>query len=62
MSKKTTRQLEVEINQLLSKIESSDYDDIQQMIADYEQAKKLVDILQKRLTDAENTIKKISKS
>jgi len=59
MSTKKTKQLEEDIHAMLAKLETDQYDDVEQMLADYAQAQKYVHELEKRLESAKNTLKKM---
>jgi len=58
---KTTSELQTELDELLMWFES-DQVDIDEAVTKYEHGLKLVAELQKRLKNAENTIKKITKT
>lgn len=59
--KKSYKDLERELGELLDRIERAEYDDLDQMLADHKAANSLIDKLQTKLTDAQNTIRKVAK-
>ena len=59
--KKTTSQLQAELDTILAWFES-DKIDIDAAVKMYEEGLKLIEQLQERLNTAENTIKKVTKS
>jgi exodeoxyribonuclease VII small subunit len=62
MSKeKTYKQLEKELSEVLDRVESESYEDLDSLLSDYEKGTKLIDELQKRLETAKNSIKKVNK-
>lgn len=60
MKDKSYKQIEAELSQILSRIESGNYDDLDMIIKDYDAGKKLIAELQKRIDTAKNKIKKVN--
>ncbi|MCA9346242.1 exodeoxyribonuclease VII small subunit [Candidatus Saccharibacteria bacterium] len=60
MKDKSYKQIEAELSQILSRIESGNYDDLDMIIKDYDAGKKLIAELQKRIDTAKNRIKKVN--
>lgn len=56
---KSYKQLETELQELLSRVETADYDELETLIGDYEQGMKLIKLLETRLITAKNKITKI---
>lgn len=60
-SKKTTAELQKELDELLLWFES-DQVELDEAVKKYERGAKVIELLQERIKTAENTIKKITKS
>ena len=60
--KKSFKQLESELEQILQKVESSSYDELDDLLQDYESGKKMIAELEARLEKAKNTIVKAKKA
>jgi len=58
---KTYRELEEELHSILERIEESSYDELEDLLEDYDTGVKLVSELQKKLDNAKNKIKKARK-
>ena len=56
---KSFKELEVELGRVMQRVEESNYDELDELLADYEQGKKLIAQLEKRLETAKNSIKKV---
>ncbi len=56
---KSYKELESELQKLLSRVENADYDELELLLADYEQGIKLIKQLEKKLETAKNKISKI---
>ena len=62
MSKeKSFKQLEQELDEVLQRVESANYDELDDLLKDYETGKKLIELLEKKLQTAKNSIKKVHK-
>ena len=62
MSKKTYKELQGELDELLIKFESSSHDDIDAMLEDYEKGMKIIAELESNLSQAEIKLKKMKNS
>lgn len=60
-TEKTFRELERELETVLGRVERAEYDDLDDLLADYETGKKLIDELEKKLVEAQNSINKVAK-
>ncbi len=60
-SEKTFKQLEQELDEILERVESAAYDELDDLLKDYETGKKLIEQLEKKLKSAKNSIKKVKK-
>ncbi len=60
MKEKSYKDLEAELADVLDRVEHSDYDELDDLLLDYEKGKKLIAELEKRLDSAKNSIKKVS--
>jgi exodeoxyribonuclease VII small subunit len=58
---KTYKQLEKELSEVLDRVESESYEDLDSLLSDYEKGTKIIEELQKRLETAKNSIKKVNK-
>jgi exonuclease VII small subunit len=56
--KQSYKQLETELHEVLDRVESSSYDDLDSLIADYNSGMKLINELEAKLKTAKNSIKK----
>ncbi len=56
---KSFRELEQELSFVLSRVEQAEYEELDDLLADYESGKKIISALEKKLTDAKNTIKRV---
>ena len=60
MSKeKTYKELETELSEVLERVENCSYDELDVLLADYEQGIKTIQSLEEKLKNAKNTIKKV---
>ncbi len=60
MSKeKTYKELETELSEVLERVENGSYDELDVLLADYEQGIKTIQSLEEKLKNAKNTIKKV---
>ena len=57
---KSYRELEQELNTILERIENGSYDELDQLLADYDAGKKCIEQLEKRLEIAQTSIKKVT--
>ena len=60
-SKQSYKQLEEELQQILSRVEVGEYENLDDMLKDHEAASKIIKDMQKQLKSAENSIKSIKK-
>jgi exodeoxyribonuclease VII small subunit len=60
--KKSFRQLESELEQIIQKVESKSYEELDDLLQDYAAGKKMIAELESRLEHAKNTIIKAKKS
>jgi exodeoxyribonuclease VII small subunit len=58
IDKKSFKSLEDELASVLNRIENADYDDLDDLLADYEKGSKIIAELEKRLKNAKNQIVK----
>lgn len=56
--KLTYKQLESKLHEVLERVETASYDDLDSLIDDYNSGMKLIEELESRLKIAKNTIKK----
>lgn len=61
MADKTYKELQAELDQLMSVLDDDDLD-VDTAITTYEQASKVIAQLQKHLSSAENKLKKVARS
>ncbi len=59
--KKTYKELEEELQAVLERVENASYDELDEVLKDYDAGTRLIEELQKKLDTAKNTIKKASK-
>lgn len=59
---KSFRDLESELAAVLGRVEQAEYDELDELLKDYEAGKRLIDELEKKLTNAKNSIKKVTKA
>jgi len=59
---KSYRNLEEELNTVLERVEHASYDELDELLKDYNQGMKLIEQLEEKLASAKNTIKKAVKS
>lgn len=57
--KKSYKELENQLSAILERVEDSTYDELDDLLKDYNEGKKIIDKLQKRIALAKNTIKKV---
>jgi exodeoxyribonuclease VII small subunit len=61
MSKeKSYRDLEKELSEVLDRVESESYDELDSLLKDYDKGMNLISELQKKLETAKNSIKKVN--
>lgn len=61
MSKeKSFRELEKELSEVLDRVESESYDELDSLLQDYDKGMKLISELQEKLKTAKNSIKKVN--
>lgn len=59
---KSYKQLEQELNEVLGRVESGSYDEIDELLKDYEKGMAIANQLEIKLKTAKNTIIKIKKA
>lgn len=59
---KSYKQLEQELNEVLGRVESGSYDEIDELLKDYEKGMSIAVQLEEKLKTAKNTIIKIKKA
>lgn len=59
---KSYKQLEQELNEVLGRVESGSYDEIDELLKDYEKGMAIANQLEEKLKTAKNTIIKIKKA
>ncbi len=57
---KSFKQLEIELEAIMVRVESAEYEELDDLLKDYDAGKKLIAALEKKLTDAKNSIKKVN--
>jgi len=58
---KSYKQLEDELHSILERVEHGSYDELDELLKDYDEGIKLIEEMQKKLKTAKNTIKKAKK-
>lgn len=58
---KTFRELEHELANVMLRIEQADYDELDELLKDYELGKQLLKQLEEKLNEAKNSITKVKK-
>lgn len=61
MSDKSYKDLEEELHSVLERIEQASYDELDDLLRDYDSGMKLIESLQNKLAKAKNSIKKVKK-
>ncbi len=61
-TKKSFKQLEVELDAILARVETATYEELDDLLKDYDNGMQVIDELQKKLQIAKNTIIKAGKS
>lgn len=61
MNKKSFAELERELAEVMERIERAEYDELDNLLTDYDSGKKIIEELEKRLQTAKNSISKIKK-
>ncbi len=56
---KSFRELEQELSRVLSRVEQAEYEELDDLLADYKSGKKIIESLEKKLANAKNTIKRV---
>ena len=59
---KTYKQLEKELNEVLERVENGSYDEIDDLLKDYEKGMAIANSLEEKLKTAKNTIIKVKKA
>ena len=57
---KTYRQLEDELSTVLERVENATYEELDDLLKDYDKGMKIITELQKKLQSAQNSIKKVN--
>ena len=58
-SEKTYKQLEEELGSILDRVENAEYEELDELLKDYDKGTKLIQQLQKKLDSAKNSINKV---
>lgn len=58
---KTFRELEQELAHVLKRVENAEYEELDELMADYNTGKEIIDLLEKKLEQAKNSINTITK-
>lgn len=58
---KTYKELESELHKVLDRVEHESYEDLDELLKDYDDGIKLIKSLQEKLEKAKNSIKKVNK-
>lgn len=61
-NEQTFRELEAELEVVLTRVEQAEYEELDELLKDYGAAKQLIDKLEEKLTAAKSTIKKVTKA
>ncbi len=61
MDKKSYKDIEQELHQVLARVENESYNDLDDLLKDYDSGTKLIASLQEKLEKAKNSIKKVNK-
>jgi exodeoxyribonuclease VII small subunit len=59
MAEKSYKQLESELHELLDRVEHDSYDELDNLLKDYDKGTKLIADLQSRLEKAKNSVVKV---
>jgi len=59
---KTYKQLEDELSAVLERVETASYDELDDLLKDYDNGIKIVSLMQDKLVKAKNTVKKVNKT
>ena len=57
---KSFKDLEKELNTVLERVENGDYDQLDDLLKDYDNGTKLIKEMQKKLDTAKNSIRKVN--
>ena len=60
MADKTYKQLEEELATILERVEHASYDELDELLKDYDAGSKIITELQKKLDSAKNKVKKVN--
>jgi exonuclease VII small subunit len=61
MEEKSFKELEKELAEILQRVEHADYEELDDLLVDYDAGKKVIEELTKRLDKAKNSIKKVNR-
>lgn len=62
MSKEQSyKEIEAELKLVLDRVEHDSYDELDDLLKDYDKGMKLIEVLQSKLEKAKNTVKKVAK-
>lgn len=62
MSKEQSyKEIEAELKLVLDRVEHDSYDELDDLLKDYDKGMKLIELLQSKLEKAKNTVKKVAK-
>lgn len=56
---KSFSQLEEELDELLTRVESASYNELDELLADYERGSAIIEHMEKKLAKAKNSIQKV---
>jgi exodeoxyribonuclease VII small subunit len=59
-SQKSYREIEADLQQILTRLEQGEYEELDELLADHATAEKLLATLQKKLDTAQLSIKKVT--
>lgn len=59
---KSYKELEQQLSEVLSRVENGSYDEIDELLKDYEKGMALASLLEEKLKTAKNTIIKVKKA
>jgi exodeoxyribonuclease VII small subunit len=58
---KSYKEIEAELHEVLNRVEHENYEDLDNLLKDYDTGMKLITVLQEKLETAKNSIKKAPK-
>jgi exodeoxyribonuclease VII small subunit len=60
LEEKSYKEIESELNEVLDRVEHGSYDELDDLLKDYDKGMKLIASLQKKLETAKNSVKKVA--